>query len=163
MKSSCSIIYIKRIAFPSLPGTKYLKRYILSFECAFCQAALGRCSYIKHKRKRTALPPYTDTTLLPPSTPTIVPDVFLYPFKGSLLNITALSTSKPVTITEDLSNACATCTVGPDKDVYFLLLVDKNTEYYVTFNTSTRDSPVALLQEYINFTGKPIRFFACRQ
>jgi hypothetical protein len=160
-------------------GTKYLKRYILSLECAFCQAALGRRSYIKHKRKRTDLPPPTDTTPLPPSTPTIVPDVFLHPFKGSLLNITALSASKPVTITEDLSNACATCTVGPDKDVaytdlrmdwgdacslgrngeqYFLLLVDKNTEYYVTFNTATRDSPVALLQEYINFTGKPIRF-----
>jgi hypothetical protein len=61
-------------------GTKYLKRYILSFECAFCQAALGRRSYIK--RKRAALPPSTDTTPLPPSTPTIVPDVFLHPFKG---------------------------------------------------------------------------------
>jgi hypothetical protein len=35
-----------------------------------------------------------------------------------------------------------------------------NTEYYVTFNTVTRDSPVALLQEYINFTGKPIRFLS---
>ncbi len=63
-------------------GPKYLKRYILSFECAFCQAALGRRSYIKHKRKRAALPPPTDTTLLPPSTPTIVPDVFLHLFKA---------------------------------------------------------------------------------
>ena len=41
---------------------------------------------------------------------------------------------------------------------YFLLLVDKNTEFYLTFNTSTRDTPVTLLQKYMNFTGKSIRF-----
>jgi hypothetical protein len=100
---------------------------------------------------------------------------------GSRLNITALSASEPVTITEELSNACTTFTVGPDTSPaytdlrmgwgdacslgrngvqYFLLLVDKNTEYYVTFNTPTRDTPVALLQEYMNFTGKPIRFLS---
>ena len=39
-----------------------------------------------------------------------------------------------------------------------LTVSTKNTEYYVTFNTSTRDTPVALLQEYMNFTGKSIRF-----
>ena len=50
------------------------------------------------------------------------------------------------------------CSLGRNGEQYFLLLVDKNTEYYVTFNTTTRDSPVDLLQEYINFTGKPIRF-----
>jgi hypothetical protein len=50
------------------------------------------------------------------------------------------------------------CSLGRNGEQYFLFLVDKNTEYYVTFNTATRDSPVALLQEYINFTGKPIRF-----
>ena len=92
-------------------GTRFLKRYILSFECAFCQAALGRRSYIK--RQKAALPPPTVPTPLPPSPPTIIPDVFLHPFKGSRLNITALSKSD-VTITEALSEACATCTVGPD-------------------------------------------------
>jgi hypothetical protein len=135
-------------------GTKYLKRYILSLECAFCQAALGRRSHIK--RQRAALPPPAATTPLPP---TIVPDVFLHSFKESRLNLTNLTASAPVTITEELSNACATCTVGPDTvpaytdlrmdcgdacslgrngEQYFLLLVDKNTEYYFTFNTPTQ-------------------------
>ena len=103
----------------------------------------------------------------------------MQPFKGSRLNITALSASEPVTITEELSNTCATCTVGPDTgpayadlrmdwgdacsigqngEQYFLLLVDKNTEYCVKFNTPTRDTPVTLLQEYMNVTGKTIRF-----
>ena len=73
---------------------------------------------------------------------------------GSRLNY--LSASEPVTITEELSNACTTFTVGPDTspaytdlrmgwgdacslgrngEQYFLLLVDKNTEYY-TLNIS---------------------------
>jgi len=50
------------------------------------------------------------------------------------------------------------CSVGRNCEQYFLLLVDKNTEYCVTSNKTTRDSPVDLLQEYMNFTGKPIRF-----
>jgi hypothetical protein len=51
------------------------------------------------------------------------------------------------------------CSLGCNGEQYFLLLVDKNTEYYVTFNKPTRDTPVALPQEYMSFTGKPIRFF----
>jgi hypothetical protein len=69
---------------------------------------------------------------------------FLHPFKGSRLNLTTLSKSD-ITITEALSEECATCTVGPDTssaytdlrmdwgdacsigrngEQYFLLLVD---------------------------------------
>ena len=51
-----------------------------------------------------------------------------------------------------------TCSLDRNGEQYFLLLVDKNTEYYVTFNTPTRDTPVALFQEYMNFTGKTIGF-----
>jgi hypothetical protein len=91
-------------------GTRYLKRYILSFECAFCQAALGRRSYIK--RQKAALPPPAVPAPLLPSPLTIIPDVLLHPFKGSRLNLTALSKSD-ITITEALSEECATCTVGP--------------------------------------------------
>ena len=50
------------------------------------------------------------------------------------------------------------CSLGRNGEQYFLFLVDKNTEYYVTLNTPTRDTPVTLLQEYMNFTDKPIRF-----
>ena len=62
------------------------------------------------KRQRAALPPPTVTTPLSSTTP---PDLFLRPFMRSRLNITALSASEPVTITEELPNACTTCTVGP--------------------------------------------------
>jgi hypothetical protein len=82
---------------------------VQNFHNSFC--ALGRRSYIK--RQKETLPPPTVPTPLPPSPPTIIPDVFLHPFKGSRLNITALSKSD-VTITQALSEACATCTVGPD-------------------------------------------------
>ena len=98
---------ITRLSFNTVSMLKLVRntsRYILSFECAFCQAALGRRSYIK--RQRAALPPPTVTTPLSSTTP---PDLFLHPFKGSRLNITALSASKPVTITEGKIERCTRC------------------------------------------------------
>ena len=61
-------------------GTKHLKQYILSLEYAFCQAALGRRSYIK--KQRTALP--LPAILPDPSAASApIPDVFLHSFRGS--------------------------------------------------------------------------------
>ncbi len=50
------------------------------------------------------------------------------------------------------------CSLGRNGEQYFLFLVDKNTEFYGTFNTPIRDTFVVLFQEYMNFTGKSIRF-----
>jgi len=41
------------------------------------------------------------------------------------------------------------CSLGRHGERYFLLVIDKGTEYLANFNTKTRQSPVALLQAYI--------------
>ncbi len=87
----------------------------------------------------------------------------------------------PVIITGALSKEFATCTVDPDAlpsftdlrkewgdvcslgrngEQYFLLLVDKTTEYYVTLNTITCEAPVDLLQEYMTFSFSLADLFA---
>jgi hypothetical protein len=41
------------------------------------------------------------------------------------------------------------CSLGRHGERYFLLVIDKGTEYLANFNTKTRQRPVALLQAYI--------------
>jgi len=52
------------------------------------------------------------------------------------------------------------CSLGclPDLDRYFLLVMDKGTEYFVSFPTQTRESPHALLKQFVTFTGRKIRY-----
>ena len=50
------------------------------------------------------------------------------------------------------------CSLGRHGERYFLLVVDKGTEYLANFNAKTRQSPVALLRAYITTTGKAPRF-----
>ena len=50
------------------------------------------------------------------------------------------------------------CSLGRSGERYFLLVVDKGTEYIANFNTKSRQNPVQLLREYINVTGKKPRF-----
>ena len=46
------------------------------------------------------------------------------------------------------------CSLGclPDLNPYFLLVMDKGTEYFVSFLTKTRASPLALLKQFVTFT-----------
>ena len=44
-----------------------------------------------------------------------------------------------------------------DLNRYFLLVMDKGTEYFVSFPTKTRASPLALLKQVVTFTGRKIR------
>ena len=46
----------------------------------------------------------------------------------------------------------------PDLNRYFLLVVDKGTEHFVSFPTKTRASPFALLKQFVTLTGRKIRF-----
>jgi len=50
------------------------------------------------------------------------------------------------------------CSLGclPDLDQYFLLVMDKGTEYFVSFPTKTRASPLALLKQFVTLTGRKI-------
>ena len=52
------------------------------------------------------------------------------------------------------------CSVGclPDINLYFLLVMDKGTEYFVSFPTKTRASPLALLKLFVTLTGRKIRY-----
>jgi hypothetical protein len=46
------------------------------------------------------------------------------------------------------------CSLGRNGERYFLLVVDKDTEYSANFNTKSRHNPVELLRAYVNTTGK---------
>jgi len=57
------------------------------------------------------------------------------------------------------------CSLGclPDLSRYFLLVMDKGTEYFVSFPTKTRASPLALLKQFVTLTGREKSFFANRR
>jgi hypothetical protein len=46
------------------------------------------------------------------------------------------------------------CSLGRNGERYFLLIVDKDTEYLANFNTKSRHNPVDLLRAYVSTTGK---------
>ena len=50
------------------------------------------------------------------------------------------------------------CSLGclPVLNRYFLLVMDKGTEYFVFFPTKTRASPLALLKQFVTFTDGKI-------
>jgi hypothetical protein len=50
------------------------------------------------------------------------------------------------------------CSLGRHGERYFLLVVDKDTEYLANFNTKSRHNPVDLLRAYVNTTGKRPRY-----
>jgi len=50
------------------------------------------------------------------------------------------------------------CPLGRHGERYFLLVVDKGTEYLANFNSKTRQNPVDLLRAYITTTGKTPRY-----
>jgi len=45
-----------------------------------------------------------------------------------------------------------------DPNWYFLLVMDKGTEYFVSFPNKTRASPLALLKQFVTLTGRKIRY-----
>jgi hypothetical protein len=50
------------------------------------------------------------------------------------------------------------CSLGRHGERYFLLVIDKGTEYLANFNSKTRQNPVDLLRAYITTTGKAPRY-----
>ena len=43
-----------------------------------------------------------------------------------------------------------------DLDQYFLPIIEKGTEYFLSFPTKNRTSPFALLKQFVTFTGRKI-------
>jgi len=61
----------------------------------------------------------------------------------------------------DLRLDCGdSCSLGclPDLHRCFLLVMDKRTEYFVSFPTKTRASAFALLKQFVTLTGRNIRY-----
>jgi len=60
-------------------------------------------------------------------------------------------------ITDDsgLGDACSPGCL-PDLNQYFLLVMDKGIEYFVSFSIKNRASPLALLQQFATLTGRKI-------
>jgi len=52
------------------------------------------------------------------------------------------------------------CSLGclPNLNRYFLLVMDKDTEYFLSFPTKSRASPLALLKQSVTFTGRKIGY-----
>ena len=116
-----------------------------------------------------------EVTSMPPT------DTMLRPFKtvlsqGPLAKELAhkvadlQATVKQLGTTEDAEPNCSpagtdlridwadACSLGRNGERYFLLIVDKDTEYLANFNTKSRQNPVDLLRAYVNTTGKRPRY-----
>ena len=50
------------------------------------------------------------------------------------------------------------CSLGRHGERYFLLVIDKGTEYLANYNSKTRQNPVDLLRAYITTTGRAPRY-----
>ena len=52
------------------------------------------------------------------------------------------------------------CSLGclPDLNRYFPLVINKGTEYFMSFPTKSRASPLVLLKQFVTITGKKIRY-----
>jgi len=52
------------------------------------------------------------------------------------------------------------CSLGclPDVNRYFILVMDKGPEYFVSFRPKTRASPLALLKQFVTLTGRKIHY-----
>jgi len=73
-------------------------------------------------------------------------------------NTTTLFFSPPGT---DLRIDCGdACSLGclPDLSWCYILVMDKGTEYFWSFATKTRASPLALLKQFVTLTGTKIRY-----
>ena len=64
------------------------------------------------------------------------------------------------TANSGIDTGATACSLGclPDLNRYFLLVMDKGTELFVSFPTKTRASPLALLKQFVTLTGRKIRF-----
>jgi hypothetical protein len=139
--------------------------YINTYKCNTCTANLGRCDYLL--TPTTASTPDKDT-ITTPSQPTnsvilnpepIIAPAPLLPLSLPEVPVVVTPVSTFVVPTLDVrADFADSCQIGRSGDRWFLLMVDKTTEYVSLYNTKTRSNPLALLKEYLTFTGRKIRY-----
>jgi len=107
----------------------------------------------------------SDTTKVPAESITISPQ---HAISGNDTAIDTGTTTTSANTTTSLFSPPGTdlrmdwgnvCSLGclPDLNWYFLLVMDKGTEYFVSFPTKTLASPLALLKQFVTLTGRKIR------
>jgi len=126
----------------------------------FQHTSKNPCDYldIDHMRNMsdTTHEPTENSAMLPPrafsENSTVIDD------GANLKTNTAPHFSPPGTdLRMDWGDACSLGFL-PDLNRYFLLVMDKGTEYFVSFPTKTRSSPLALLKQFVTLTGRKIRY-----
>ena len=158
--------------------TNHLQKYILAHRCPWCEANRGKRSYLVTTRPST-IAPLNISTIVDPQNPTMsITEQLATTFQQSsteyalrplndLLHAQPIpdvpSPLTPVTpdptprmdLRMDWADAAS---LGWDGERYFLLIIDKTTEYLATFNTTSRHSPLHLLMAFINTTGRKPKY-----
>ena len=135
-------------------SVQHLLPYILQYKCNACTANLGRRGYLlKPTTPPIALDKDVDAAPIPSIPAASLP---LSPPEAQLLHTPVSDLTEPVLdVRADFADSCQ---IGRSGNRWFLLFVDKTTEYVSVYNTKTRSNPLALLKEYLTFTGKKIRY-----
>jgi hypothetical protein len=129
---------------------KHLQRYLHAHKCKYCDANLGRASYFCKSAKQPGGEELVLSTIVDPLSPAT-------PIMQTLANEHAKmadleATVKQLGTIEDAEPNCSpagtdlridwadACSLSRTGERYFLLIVDKDTEYLANFNTKSRVS-----------------------
>lgn len=158
--------------------TKHLQKYILAHRCKWCEANRGKRSYLVTTRLNDSAP-LSISTIIDPQNPTVsITEQLATSFQQvskeyALRPLHDLLKAPPIpdvpsplphiipdpTPHMDLRMDWAdAASLGWDGERYFLLIIDKTTEYLATFNTTSRHSPLHLLMTFINTTGRKPKY-----
>ena len=146
-------------------SVQHLLPYINTYKCNACTANLGRRGYLLTPTS-ASITPDKDTVTTPsqPTTFVITPEPIIAPaplLPLSLPEVPIVVTPASTFVAPILdvrADFADSCQIGRSGDRWFLLMVDKTTEYVSLYNTKTRSNPLALLKEYLTFTGRKIRY-----
>ena len=123
------------------------------------------------KKFQTTSPTYSLRSLeeitVSASLPDTVPET-LTPISEETFDSPTLEQAPPITLLPQRQSAqhqtdlridwADAASLGWDGERYFLLIVDKETEYLANFNTKVRTSPVQLVKAFVTATGRSPRF-----
>jgi len=132
-----------------------------SLACLFQHTSKNLCDYPDIAQMRNM----SDTTKDPGENITIVPPR-AFSVNDTTIGEGATTSANTATppflppgtdLCMDWEDACSLGCLS-DLNQYFLLVMDKDTEYFVSFPTKTRASPLALLKQFVTFIGRKIDY-----
>ena len=158
--------------------TRHLQKYILAYRCKYCEANRGKRTYLVTTRETKPAPLHISTIVDPSDPSTTITEKLATSFKHAaseyvlrpLQDLLSKPSSlhvpsclPPITpnpephmdLRMDWADAAS---LGWDGERYFLLIIDKTTEYLATFNATSRHSPLDLLKAFITSTGRKTKY-----